>query len=67
MSWQVWVTALALVLLLEGFLPFVAPTKWKAWFGQVVHLSEGQIRFLGAMSLGAGLLLIYLLPDLFPS
>ena len=51
-------TALALVLLLEGLLPLVAPAFWRHLFQQITALTDGQIRFYGVLSVGAGLLLL---------
>jgi hypothetical protein len=50
--------AFALVLIIEGLLPFIAPASWKKVFEQAVRLSDGQIRFFGLCSIGAGLLLL---------
>ena len=52
--------ALALVLVLEGLLPFLSPTAWRQVFERALRLSDGQIRFLGLSSMLAGLLLLAL-------
>jgi uncharacterized protein YjeT (DUF2065 family) len=61
-----WVTlglAVALMLVIEGFLPFVAPAGWRDMFRRVLDLSDGQIRFFGLVAIVTGLaLLILLLP-----
>ena len=49
--------ALALVLILEGLLPFVSPGAWRRVFTEMVKLRDGQIRFFGLLSLGLGLLI----------
>ena len=46
--------AFALMLLIEGFLPFVSPARWRALFQQALKLSDGQIRFIGLSSLLVG-------------
>ena len=46
-----WV-ALALVLIVEGLLPFVSPSAWRRTFLQLMRLSDGQIRFIGLALLG---------------
>ena len=56
-------TALALVLILEGLLPFVAPRVWREGFRRVTELTDGQLRFVGVVSIGIGLLGLYLLSD----
>lgn len=53
--------AVALVLVLEGLLPFLSPASWRKVFEQVLRMSDGQIRFLGLSSMLAGLLLLYFL------
>ena len=51
--------AIALVLVIEGLLPFVAPGVWRETFRRILQLSDGQIRFFGLSSMLAGLLLLY--------
>ena len=50
--------ALALMLVLEGLLPFLAPGVWRETFLRLVALSDGQIRFVGLASLLAGIILL---------
>lgn len=50
--WQ----ALALMLVIEGLLPLVAPNRWRGMFEQILKLGNGQIRFFGLCSMAAGLL-----------
>ncbi|MCE2917067.1 MAG: DUF2065 domain-containing protein [Rubrivivax sp.] len=51
--------ALALMLVIEGLLPFVAPASWRRVFEQAVRLGDGQIRFIGLCSILAGLVLLW--------
>ena len=53
--------ALALMLVFEGLLPFLSPTTWRPVFERALRLSDGQIRFIGLLSMiiGAGLLLLW--------
>ncbi len=51
--------AMALVLVVEGFMPFVSPATWRKTFLQILQLSDGQLRFFGLCSLLAGLALIW--------
>jgi uncharacterized protein len=53
--------ALALVLVIEGLLPFISPAAWRNMFEQILKLDNGQIRFFGLCSMVAGLALIALL------
>jgi len=50
--------ALALMLLVEGLLPFLSPATWREVFERATRMSDGQIRFIGLMSLVAGLALL---------
>jgi uncharacterized protein len=52
-------TALALVLVIEGLLPFLSPTSWRRMFQQILQLQDGQIRFFGLISIVIGLVLIW--------
>ena len=52
--------ALALMLVVEGLLPFLAPKVWRETFLRLMQLSDGQIRFFGLTSMIIGLLLLFL-------
>ena len=54
MSETLW-TALALVLVVEGVLPFASPRAWRDTFRRLIELSDGQIRFVGLVSIAVGL------------
>ena len=47
--------ALALVLVVEGLLPLVAPRVWRESFRKLVALTDGQLRFIGLVSILLGL------------
>jgi uncharacterized protein len=53
-------TALALVLIIEGLLPFFSPKGWRGVFEKVLKLSDGQIRFYGLGSMLLGLIMLLL-------
>jgi len=50
--------ALALMLILEGVLPFLAPNLWRDTFRRITQMTDGQIRFVGLSSMLVGLLLL---------
>jgi uncharacterized protein YjeT (DUF2065 family) len=50
--------AFALMLLLEGLMPFIAPAAWRETFRRLIQLSDGQIRFIGLTSMLIGLILL---------
>jgi uncharacterized protein len=58
---DVFFTALALVLIIEGLLPFFSPRGWRGVFEQVLKMSDGQIRFFGLASMLIGLMLLLIL------
>jgi hypothetical protein len=53
--------ALALMLVLEGLLPLLAPRVWRDTFRRITELADGQIRFIGLISVLGGLGLFWLL------
>ena len=59
MSDLVW-GALALMLVIEGLLPFLSPGLWRQMFERATKMSDGQIRFIGLSSMLVGLLLLVL-------
>ena len=50
--------AFALMLVLEGLMPFVWPKRWRETFERLIQLSDGQLRFIGLTSMIAGLILL---------
>jgi len=44
-----------MLLILEGILPFLAPQFWRDTFRRLIDLSDGQLRFVGLISIGIGL------------
>jgi uncharacterized protein YjeT (DUF2065 family) len=53
--------ALALMLVIEGVLPFLSPAMWRKVFERATQLSDGQLRFLGLSSMIAGLAALLLI------
>ena len=53
-------SALALMLVIEGVLPFLAPRLWRDTFRRAIELSDGQLRFIGLASMAGGMLLLFL-------
>lgn len=48
----------ALMLVIEGVLPFVSPKAWRGAMRQAVELKDGQLRFFGLASMVAGLVIL---------
>jgi uncharacterized protein YjeT (DUF2065 family) len=61
MGQDLWLSALALMLVIEGLLPFLSPATWRKVFERALGMSDGQIRFIGLSSMLAGLVLLLFL------
>ncbi len=57
--WDTLLMAFALILVLEGLLPFLTPGLWRETFRKLTEANDGQIRFIGLTSMLLGLLLLY--------
>jgi uncharacterized protein YjeT (DUF2065 family) len=53
--------AFALMLVLEGALPFFMPRVWRDAFQRLTQMTDGQIRFVGLASMLIGVLLLLVL------
>jgi len=51
---------LAVMLVLEGLLPFLSPATWRSVFEKATQMTDGQIRFVGLTSLVIGVVLLLL-------
>jgi uncharacterized protein YjeT (DUF2065 family) len=60
MSSDLLLSALALMLVIEGLLPFLSPPTWRKVFERAIQMSDGQIRFIGLSSMIAGLVALLL-------
>lgn len=52
--------AFALMLVIEGLLPFASPRIWRETFRRATELADGQLRFIGLTSIVLGLALMML-------
>ncbi|KIO50427.1 DUF2065 domain-containing protein [Nitrosospira sp. NpAV] len=57
--WDTLLLAFALMLVIEGLLPFLLPSVWRETFRKLIEAGDSQIRFIGLTSMLAGLLLLY--------
>ncbi|MBI2802949.1 MAG: DUF2065 domain-containing protein [Gammaproteobacteria bacterium] len=60
MEWQDLFAALALVLVLEGVLPFLNPRRYRATMQTMAQLPDRALRLIGLGSMLAGILMLYL-------
>ena len=54
------VAGLALMLVIEGILPFTAPKLWRETFRKMIEMTDGQIRMSGLISMIAGVVVLFL-------
>ncbi|MGB5397661.1 MAG: DUF2065 domain-containing protein [Gammaproteobacteria bacterium] len=61
MLWDDLIRALALVLVIEGMLPFLSPDGWRQAMLQAGRLSDKTLRIVGLSSMLIGVLVLFLL------
>lgn len=54
-----WLTGLALMLIIEGIMPFLFPDLWRETLRKLALFPERQVRFLGITAMLSGLILLY--------
>lgn len=59
MIWTEILTAVALVLIIEGLLPFASPGRYRQMVAEMVRLSDNHIRSVGLIIIIVGLVLLY--------
>ncbi len=57
--WETLLLAIALMLILEGMMPFLSPKTWRETFKKMIEMDDGQIRFVGLTTMLIGLLLLF--------
>ena len=55
---ETFLAACGLVLVLEGVLPLVAPATWREAFRRLTELTDGQLRFVGLISMAIGAIIL---------
>ncbi|MBS0423356.1 MAG: DUF2065 domain-containing protein [Proteobacteria bacterium] len=58
--WENFLSAVALMLILEGMLPFLSPQTWRDAFRRLMEINDNQVRFIGLTSMLAGLLVLFI-------
>ena len=61
MLWDDLIRALALVLVIEGMLPFLSPDGWRQAMLQAGRLTDKTLRIIGLSSMLIGVLVLFLL------
>ncbi|NPA71497.1 MAG: DUF2065 domain-containing protein [Gammaproteobacteria bacterium] len=57
------ISAIALVFVIEGLLPFVFPRAWQKLMLDMASRSEKEVRFMGLTSLAIGMVILLFLSD----
>ncbi|MCF1426502.1 MAG: DUF2065 domain-containing protein [Shewanella sp.] len=58
MSFEVWMLALGLVMLIEGLGPAFFPAKWQTYLIELAKLDQNLIRRIGGSLVTAGVILM---------
>ena len=59
MYWKEILTAVALVFIIEGMLPFIGPDRYRQIVAQIVRLNDNQIRTFGLTAMITGLVILF--------
>ncbi len=60
-AWDDLMSAVALVLVMEGIMPFVSPRSWRRTMLQASRLPDHVLRGIGLASMLLGVVLLYVL------
>jgi hypothetical protein len=58
--WSVLLSAIALVFVIEGIMPFLNPAIWRRTLLSISEMENGSLRIMGFISMIFGILLLYL-------
>lgn len=59
LNWHDLLNAVALLLILEGLMPFLSPSHLKQTYAQLLELPDKTLRTIGLVSVIAGILLLF--------
>jgi uncharacterized protein YjeT (DUF2065 family) len=59
--WNELLVAIALVLVFEGIIPFLAPEKFRQALAQLVQMPDQALRMIGLASMTLGIVFLYIL------
>ena len=60
MYWTEILTAVALLLVIEGIMPFVGPDRYRQLVAQIARMSDNQLRTFGLTAMIAGIVLLFI-------
>lgn len=58
-DWGLFLSVLALVLVLEGIVPFLSPGAWRRFMRNMIDQSDRTIRIIGVVSMLFGVAILY--------
>jgi len=61
MSVELFITAIALALIIEGLIPALFPNKWRAYVLKLAEETPQSIRSIGIMIIAIGLVMLWLI------
>ena len=59
--WAELLRALALVMIIEGLMPFIAPERWRQMLLRVVTIDANSLRVFGAVMIAGGVIALQLM------
>jgi hypothetical protein len=59
-NWNDLLNAIALLLILEGLMPFLSPSRLKQAYRELIELPDKTLRTIGLVGVIAGILLLFL-------
>lgn len=59
--WEEFGKAFCLLLVLEGILPFLYPTRWRRMVASLATVTDRQLRIMGLLTMLIGVGLLYML------
>ncbi len=59
--WQKLLSAIALVLIIEGLWPFISPAHWRNALIRMISMDDRSLRIAAFLSMALGLLILHLL------
>ncbi len=62
--WDDLLRALALMLVIEGALPFLAPQRWRQMVATISQIDNRTLRIIGIASMLAGVILLFWIREL---
>lgn len=59
--WESLLKAVCLLLIIEGIIPFLYPSKWRSLVAMLASIDDRQLRMIGLTSMLIGVGLLYLI------